>query len=65
MSYNSELDNLLCLLDGKISAYRLKYGDSILMVSDDLILIQNAIQYLWDRNDKEKKKDGDCINASC
>ena len=65
MTYNKELDELLCLLDGKITAYRMKFGDNIPMVSDDLIIIQNAIQYLWDRNEKEKENGSKLNGASC
>lgn len=42
---NKELDRLLCLLDGKITAHRMK-DDS----NSDLLLIQQAIQHMWDEN---------------
>ena len=46
---NKELDKLLCLLDGKITAYRMKNpynGESL----NELLQLQLKIQELWDIN---------------
>jgi len=46
---NKELDKLLCLLDGKITAYRMKNpckGESL----NELLQMQLKIQELWDIN---------------
>ncbi len=45
---NKELDELLCLLDGKITAYR--FIDD---TNPTLPLIQDEIQKLWRRNSNE------------
>jgi hypothetical protein len=47
MKYNPEFDKLLCELDGKITAYRMKNPN---LNHEDLVVIQIAIQYLWDIN---------------
>jgi hypothetical protein len=44
---NKDLDALLCLLDGKITMYRIKNMNKD---NTDIILIQNAIQYLYNKN---------------
>jgi len=46
---NKELDKLLCLLDGKITAYR--FIDDTNPV---LPLIQDEIQKLWERNKEDE-----------
>jgi hypothetical protein len=59
MTYNPELDKLLCDLDGKITAYRMKHIKNGLDLSSDnleLFVIQNRIQLLWDANISEKVK---------
>ncbi len=46
---DKELDELLCLLDGKITAYRMKHpvkGESL----NELLQMQLKIQELWDTN---------------
>ena len=59
---NKELDKLLCLLDGKITAFRLKnqMENRILDLNDvrlnELIVIQHKIQVLYDVNKNNKGK---------
>lgn len=56
---NKELDKLLCLLDGKITSYRMnnpyighiKHPDNIAYMK--LIKIQKEIQDMWDINKQE------------
>ncbi len=64
--YNDELDKLLCELDGKITAFRMKFGDNTKYASD-LIIIQEHIQCIWDLNQAEKnvKDDSKLNGASC
>ena len=42
---NNDLDKLLCKIDGLITVYRMTNKDN-----NDLIDIQHAIQYLWNKN---------------
>ena len=49
---NKELDKLLCTIDGKITAFRMKYNDSY--IDNELLEIQKSIQNLWDINKKNK-----------
>lgn len=54
---NKELDTLLCLLDGKITAYRMKnYASDIYSKSnyEKLLDIQTEVQKLWRINYDEK-----------
>lgn len=44
---NKELDELLCLLDGKITAYRM---NNPYVAYTKLVSIQQDIQKLWDIN---------------
>ena len=52
---NKELDKLLCLLDGKITAYRMinKLPNNDIRVKK-LIDIQHNIQTLWSENKNNK-----------
>ena len=61
---NKELDELLCLLDGKITAYRIKnpydisHNDSKNnSVNMELLLIQTENQELWKINKEENKNE--------
>ncbi len=53
---NTELDKLLCLLDGKITAYRMNNPDKDIYDNKDakdkneLKFIQRRIQVLWEEN---------------
>jgi len=47
---NKELDALLCLLDGKITAYRMDNKDVPIDPLMKLIQIQLDIQTLWQEN---------------
>ena len=53
---NKELDALLCLLDGKITAYRMKnpnkevYDNKDAKDKNELKFIQRRIQVLWTEN---------------
>ena len=55
---NKELDELLCLLDGKITIYRQRNTDSKLTVINvNLVNLQKEIQRLWDLNKNTKNGD--------
>ena len=52
---NKELDSLLCLLDGKITAYRMKnpYSDKYIILDNaylKLVQMQLEIQTMWKLN---------------
>lgn len=55
---NKQLDELLCLLDGKITAYRMnnpyighkQHPDNIAYM--ELVQLQLEVQKMWDRNRK-------------
>lgn len=50
---NEQLDQLLCLLDGKITAYRMKdTTDSMATTTIQLLTIQHKIQKMWEENIK-------------
>lgn len=51
---NKDVDELTCLLDGKITAFRMKHGDAGLVFHHnlDIIRIQRSIQALYDDNKK-------------
>jgi len=49
---NVDLDKLLCLIDGKITFYRMKNND--LYIESELIKIQREIQKLYDKNINNK-----------
>ena len=52
VNLNKELDKLLCTIDGKITAFRMKHNDAY--TNSQLIEIQKSIQNLWDINKKNK-----------
>lgn len=65
MSYNEDLDTLLCFIDGKITAYRMKNHHNLDEYSIlELMVIQKRIQLLWDANIQQKKQPL-LNNASC
>jgi len=49
LEMNKELDALLCLLDGKITAYRMKH-DLDYMDNSKLRRVQIEIQDMWQEN---------------
>lgn len=54
---DKKLDELLCLLDGKITVYRMFNMDSKLSVSNvSLVKVQKEIQRLWLLNKESKTK---------
>lgn len=50
---NKELDALLCLLDGKITAYRMKHELPVNPLME-LLQIQLEIQKMWSENNNGK-----------
>ena len=49
---NKELDKLLCLLDGKITAYRIHNINE--KYDTNLVLIQQHMQILWIKNREDE-----------
>jgi hypothetical protein len=47
---NLEMDKLLCLVDGQITAYRMKYSKDLSLEDALLREIQQKIQVLWQLN---------------